>query len=249
MSLSFWAKTSGTWINAATILGGTAVGLLIRGRLPLPMLKVITQGVGLITLYIGFTMAGNLGKVRAGRIEGVILGLLAIALGGILGEWLGIEEWLTHLGDWLKAKFRGGGSFTQGFVAASLLFCVGPMALIGSLNNGLTGDDTLLTLKATMDGLASIALTGSFGIGVGFSTLVIVIYQGGLSLLAGLVATILTDPTTNPSVLILSGVGGLMIVGIGLNLLEVTVVRVASFLPALALAPLAYAIATALNPR
>lgn len=240
MTLDFWAKTSGTWINIGTVLAGTALGLLLQGRLPMRMQRIITQGLGLITLFVGIQMAGSLTKAQAGRIDGVVLALLAIALGGLLGEWWQLEERLTALGNWLKQRFKGGGGFTDGFVAASLLFCVGPMTLIGSLNNGLTGDNTLLTLKATMDGLAAIAFTSSFGIGVGFSTLIILVYQGGLSLAAGLLAQSLPDPATDPRVLLVTGVGGLMILGISLNLLEVAQVRVASFLPALALAPLIY---------
>jgi hypothetical protein len=240
MSLDFWAKTSGTWINIATVLAGTALGLLLQGRLPLRMQRIITQGLGLITLFVGIQMAGSLTKIQAGSVDGVILALLAIALGGLLGEWWQLEERLTAVGGWLKQRFKGGGGFTDGFVAASLLFCVGPMTLIGSLNNGLTGDNTLLTLKSTMDGLAAIAFTSSFGIGVGFSTLIILVYQGGLSLAAGLLAQFLPDPATDPRVLLVTGVGGLMILGISLNLLEIAQVRVASFLPALALAPLIY---------
>jgi uncharacterized membrane protein YqgA involved in biofilm formation len=240
MSLDFWAKTSGTWINIATVLAGTALGLGLQGRLPLRMQRIITQGLGLITLFVGIQMAGSLTKTQAGRIDGVVLALLAIALGGLLGEWWQLEERLTALGNWLKQRFKGGGGFTDGFVAASLLFCVGPMALLGSLDNGLTGNNTLLTLKATMDGLAAIAFTSSFGIGVGFSTLIILVYQGGLSLAAGLLTQSLPDPATDPRVLLVTGVGGLMILGISLNLLEVAQVRVASFLPALALAPLIY---------
>ena len=164
-------------------------------------------------------------------------------MAGLSGEWWQIEERLAATGDWLKVRFRGKGRFTEGFVMASLLFCVGPMTLIGSLNNGLQGDDTLLTLKATMDGIASIVFTSTYGIGVGFSVFVILIYQGGLSLLAGSLATALGDPATDPRILLVTGVGGLIILGIGFNLLEVTKIRVASFLPALLLAPLIYGIA------
>jgi uncharacterized protein len=237
MSLDFWTKTSGTWINIATVLLGTGLGLVLRGRLPLKMQQIITQGLGLITLFVGFSMAGSVNKVES-RIDGVILALLAIVVGGLLGEWWRLEERLEATGDWLKRRFKGKGSFTEGFMAASLLFCVGPMTLIGSLNNGLTGDNTLLLLKAVMDGLASIALTSSFGIGVGFSVLIVLLYQGGVSLAAGLLAQSLSDPTTSPAVLLITGVGGLMILGLGLNLLEVTRVRVASLLPALLLAPI-----------
>jgi uncharacterized membrane protein YqgA involved in biofilm formation len=243
MIVEFWTKTSGTWVNVGTVLLGSGLGLALHGKLPLRMQRVITQGLGLITLLIGFSMANSLNKVQVGAIAGVILGLLAIVLGGLLGEWWQLEEKLQAVGEWLKRKFRGGGRFTEGFVAASLLFCVGPMALIGSLNNGLTGDNTLLVIKAAMDGLAAIALTSSFGVGVGFSSLTVLLYQASVSLVAAGLAQALPDPATNPQVLLLTGVGGLMVIGIALNLLEVAKVRVAAFLPALLLTPLAYTIA------
>jgi uncharacterized protein len=243
MTLDFWMKTSGTWINVATILVGTAAGLLLRERLPIAMQRIITQAVGLLTLFVGVDMASSLNQAKAGQVAGVILGLIAIVLGGLLGEWAQLEKKLEIIGDWLKVRFRGKGSFTEGFVAASLLFCVGPMAIIGSLTNGLTGDNTLLTLKAAMDGLASIALTSSYGIGAGFSSLPILFYQGGLSLGAGILAQTLPNPATAPPVLLMTGVGGLMIIGLGLNLLEVAKIRVASFGPGLGIAPIVYWIA------
>lgn len=243
MELSFFAKTSGTWTNVAAIAAGTAFGLFVGGRLPLPMQKVITQALGLITLFVGLSMAERLNDAQAGTMDGVVLGLITLVLGGLLGEWLQLEKHLETVGDWLKHQFKGKGQFTEGFVAASLLFCIGPMALIGSLNNGLLGNNTLLTLKSTMDGLASIALTSTYGLGVGFSALSVLVYQGGLSLTAAALSQALPDPATAPSVLLVTGVGGVMILGLGLNLLEVASVRVASFLPALLLAPLFYAIA------
>jgi uncharacterized protein len=241
--LSLWAKTSGTWINVATILVGTTLGMLLRSRLPRSMQQIITQAVGLMTLVIGVSMAGSLATVKVGPMDGIILALLAMVAGGMLGEWWQIEKRLARLGDWLKARVKGGGKFTEGFVAASLLFCIGPMAILGSLNNGLSGDNTLLTLKATMDGLASIAFTGSYGVGVGFSALSVLVVQGTLSLLASLSGAAIPDPATNPYILLITGMGGLMILGIGLGLLEVAQVRVASFLPALVLGPLAIALA------
>ncbi|HZG38377.1 MAG TPA: DUF554 domain-containing protein [Nodosilinea sp.] len=241
--LNLWAATSGTWINVATVLLGTALGLMLHSRLPKSMQQIITQAVGLMTVVIGVTMAASLSAIDAGPIDGIILALLVLAAGGLLGEWWQIEKRLSVLGDWIKARVRGGGRFTEGFVAASLLFCIGPMAIVGSLNNGLVGDNTLLTLKATMDGLAAIALTGTYGIGVGFSALSVLVMQGGLSLLASVSGTIIPDPTTSPHVLLITGTGGLMILGLGLNLLEIGQVRVASFLPALLLSPLAIALA------
>lgn len=238
LTLTLWDKTSGTWINVFTILLGTAIGLIARDNLPDRMQRIITQGLGLLTLFLGVTMANSLLKVQAGHIDGVIVGLLAIVLGGLWGEWCQLETQLQKLGDRLKKLFKGGGRFTEGFVAASLLFCIGPLAIIGSLNNGLTGDNALLSIKSAMDGLASIAFSSSYGLGVGVSAIAILFYQGGLSLCAGLLAQVLPDPANAPQVLIASGVGGLMILGLGLNLLEVTTLSIAAFLPALALAPL-----------
>ena len=235
--LSLWAKTSGTWINVALVLIGTSAGLFLRNRLSEKMQSVITQAVGLTTIFIGLTMAQTLGEVKIGAIEGVVLALVALVLGGLAGEWWQIEAKMMSVGDWLKQRFRGGSRFTEGFVAASLLFCVGPMSILGSLNNGLLGDGTILIIKGTMDGIVSIALTGTYGLGVGFSILTVLIYQGGLSLLAGLLAQFIPDPTTAPSILMVTGVGGVMILGLGLNLLEVASIRVASFLPALGLCP------------
>jgi len=238
--LNFWDKTSGTWINVFTVFLGTSLGLVLKDIISAKIQTIITQGIGLLTLWIGISMANSMGEVEAGGINGAVLGLLAIAFGGVLGELLGIEERLTVLGDWLKHKFKGKGLFTEGFVASSLLFCIGPMTLIGSFNNGLTGDNTLLTLKATMDGIISVALTNIYGIGVGFSAIIILLYQGGLSLLVGLVGAAVPQADNNPYVLIITGIGGLMIMAIGCNLLEIAKIRVGSFLPAIALAPLIY---------
>ncbi|MGG6293046.1 DUF554 domain-containing protein [Leptolyngbya sp. AN02str] len=248
MLLDLWARTSGTWINVGTIVLGTTLGLLFRDRLPPRMQRIITHGVGLTTLLIGLNMANSLTRAGAGVVDGIILGLLTLVLGGLLGEWLKLEDKLTIVGDWLKHRFKGKGKFTEGFVAASLLFCIGPMALIGSLNNGLIGDNTLLTLKATMDGLAAIALTSSYGMGVGFSALSILIYQGILSLAAGSLAQSLPDPANSPVVMLVTGVGGLMVFAIGLMLLDIGNVRVAPFLPAPLIAPLMFWLAIAVSP-
>lgn len=246
--LSLWAKTSGTWINLLTIILGTVLGLTLRRRLSPATQTLITQALGLVTLVLGVTMGQSLSRLKAGPMDGILLGLLALVAGGSLGEWGQLEGRLTALGDGLKARLKGGGQFTEGFVSASLLFCIGPMAILGSLNNGLAGDPTLLTLKATMDGLAAIALTSSYGVGVGFSALSVLVVQGSLSMLASVSGWAVTDPATNPYILIITGVGGLMIVALGLTLLQVVQIRLASFLPALGLAPLAIALIQRLQP-
>ena len=238
--LNFWAKTSGTWINVFTVILGTSLGLILKDIISGKIQTIITQGIGLLTLWIGISMANSMGEVEAGGINGAILGLLAIAFGGVLGELLGIEEKLTVFGNWLKHKFQGQGLFTEGFVASSLLFCVGPMTLIGSFNNGLSGDNTLLALKSTMDGIISVALANIYGIGVGFSAIIILLYQGGLSLLVGFIGSAVPQAEDSPYLLIITGIGGLMIMAIGCNLLEIAEIKVASFLPAIALAPLIY---------
>lgn len=236
--LNFWTKTSGTWVNIALVLIGTGCGLLLRDRLSPKLRSIITQAVGLTTIFIGISMASVLSELEISGISGIVLALLSLVFGGLLGEWGQIEKRLVTCGNWLKARFKGGSRFTEGFVAASLLFCIGPMAVLGSLNNGLLGDGTILIVKGTMDGLVSIALTGSYGVGVGFSVLPLLLYQGGLSLLANGLAALIPDPNTAPPILLVSGIGGIMILGLGLDLLEVKKIHVSSFLPALLLGPL-----------
>ncbi len=246
MALDFWARTSGTWINLFAIALGSGLGMVLQEKLPDPMGRILMQAVGLVSVFVGLTLAQQLLQGQAGAIDGVVLGLVALVLGGLLGEWLQLEGRLASLGDRLKGRLRGKGRFSEGFVAASLLFCVGPMALIGSLTNGLLGDNTLLVLKATMDGISAVALTASYGPGVAASLISVLFYQGSLSLFASLFAQVLPDPAQSPQVLLATGVGGLMILGLGLNLLGVTRIAVASFLPALAIAPMVWAIAKAI---
>ena len=231
--MSLFEQTSGTLLNLVTVLVGSALGLLLRGRLPERIVKTTMQAIGLTTLFIGIDNAFDLNEVS--RPPGIILALMALALGGILGEWWRLEEGLENLGETLKRRFKGQGRFTEGFVAASLLFCVGPLTLIGSIQNGLAGDNSFLVLKSTLDGFAALALSATFGFGVIFSAVVIALYQGTLSLSAGLFANLIPNPANDPRVLLINGVGGLMIVGLGINLLELKRIRVASLLPSLVL--------------
>jgi uncharacterized protein len=224
---------SGTLVNTLTVLLGSALGLLLRGRLPDRFTGVLMQAIGLMTLFIGFSSASDL--TRVATPPGVILGLVALAGGATLGEWARLGERLEALGHLLKRHTRGQGRFTEGFVAASLLFCIGPMTIVGSLQNGLVGDASLLLLKATLDGISAIALAATFGFGVMASALVVLLFQGGMALSAGLIAGFLPDPALDPRVLLLNGVGGLMIIGLGVTLLDLRRMSVASMLPALPL--------------
>jgi uncharacterized protein len=247
--VDFWSKTSGTWINVFAIIFGTGCGLLLQGKLPPAMQQVITQAVGLIILFIGFTMAGSLLEVKTAiGIDGTVIALVALVVGGILGEWWQIETKMNAIAELLKSQlkqwlnqFLGNGSrFSEGFVSASLLFCIGPMAILGSLNNGLLGDRTILSLKSLLDGITSVAFASSLGIGVGFSALPLLLYQGSLSLLAGILAQGLHNPAQEMPVILTTGVGGILLLGLGLNLLEIGKIAIASFLPSLLLAPLGW---------
>jgi uncharacterized membrane protein YqgA involved in biofilm formation len=226
---------------AATL---TAVGVFAGGRMPERLNRTLMQVLGLVTLYVGLGMARGLESVHAGPLPGVIVALVSLAAGAVVGELAGIEERLARLGEDLRRRVRGGGRFTDGFVAASLLFCIGPMAIVGSLQNGLALDARTLVLKSTLDGVASVALAGVYGVGVGFSALPILVLQGGLSVGAAALSQALPDPMTDPRVLAVSGAGGLLVAAIGVNLLlaglglEERRLRVGAMLPALAIAPL-----------
>ena len=233
--MTFFEQTSGTWLNAAAVLIGSLAGLALRGRLPERTVTVVMQAIGLTTLFLGLHSAWDLTAVDAP--PGMIVALLALAAGGAIGEGLRIEERLERIGDVLKRRFRSEGRFTEGFVAATLLFCVGPLTLLGAIQNGLTGDPSFLILKSALDGLSALALATTFGVGVSASAIVVVAYQGALSLGAGTLTQAIPDPATDPRVLLVNGVGGLMIMGLGLGLLNLLKVRVASMLPALVVAP------------
>ncbi|WP_456830216.1 DUF554 domain-containing protein [Deinococcus sp. UYEF24] len=257
--MTLLSQLSGTFINVATVLLGTALGLLLGGRLPEKTQRTLLQTLSLVTLYIGLDMCTSLSKVLGGHIPGVILALVSLALGAVIGEGLGIEERLGNLGELLRRRFKGGGRFTEGFVAASLLFCIGPLTIVGGIQNGLTGDSGTYVLKSVLDGIAALALAGVYGVGVGFSALTVLLVQGGISLASGGLAGVLlggADPAvlkTNPYVLLVTGTGGLMILGISVNLMlgglgvEDRRVRVGSLLPALLLAPLALWLAKAIG--
>lgn len=237
-------QTSGTLINTVTVLLGGGLGLLLRGKLPDRVILTVMQAIGLVVLLVGIINALDLTEVT--EPPGLIIGLVGLALGGALGEWWRLDERLDSIGERLRKRFKGQGKFTEGFVAASLLFCIGPLAVVGSIQNGLAGDNSFLLLKSALDGFSAIGLAATFGFGVLFSAAVVLIYQGAITLSAGLLAGLIPDPYTDPNVLLINGVGGLMIVGLGLTLLNITRIRNASLLPALLLVVVIYQVATRL---
>ncbi|OGO46111.1 MAG: hypothetical protein A2Z30_04935 [Chloroflexi bacterium RBG_16_64_43] len=222
---------TGTLINVASIVVGSALGLLIGARLPERLRSTLMAGMGLFTL--------GLGLQQFVKTAIPILVLVSVVLGTLLGEAARLEDRLQGLGAWLEARLtrdsEGASSrFVQGFLTASLLYCVGPMAILGSIQDGLTGDFRLLATKGVMDGIASLTLASTLGAGVLLSALPVFVYQGALTLLAGWAQAVLTPAMIAE----LTATGGVMMIGIGLNLLEVRRVRVGNMLPALVVAPL-----------
>ncbi len=225
---------TGTILNIITILIGTALGVLLGSRLSESMRETVLRGLGIVTLVIGVQMTFD--------TQNILIVMGSVLLGGILGEWWQIERGLQGAGRWLESRFNRGGDggaesarFVRGFVTASLVFCVGPMTILGSIQDGLSGDYRLLAIKALLDGFAALAFASSLGVGVGFSALIVLVYQGGLSLLAAQAQSLLTDPMIAE----MTATGGVLIVGIAISaLLEIKPVRVGNFLPALLIAPL-----------
>lgn len=216
----------GVLINCVLILLGSVLGVVFRERLPDRFLSVVVQALGLGVIAIGVTSAI--------ATEDTLCMVVSLVLGTILGEAIDIEARLNRLGDLIKEKLlRGGGggsSFTEGFVTASVLYCVGAMAILGSIDAGIRHDYTILISKAVIDGVFSISLAAAVGVGVAFSALPILLYEGGLTLLAGLAADVLTQSVITE----LSAVGGCIIVGIGVNMLKMTErpLKVGNMLPA-----------------
>jgi uncharacterized protein len=232
---------TGTLINVGTVLTGTLLGTVLGERLPDRVRETVLHGLGLVTLVVGVSQ--GLAAFRPPLTEltrgAVLIVLGSVLVGGVIGELLRIERGLDRAGQALKDRFgRGQARFTEGFVVASLVFCVGPLTIVGAIQDGLTGDYQLLAIKSLLDGFAALAFASVLGWGVGFSVITILVYQGGLSLSASAVAGVFSDAM----IAAMSAVGGVLILGIGFRLLEVREVRVANLLPAVVLAPVAVAV-------
>lgn len=216
----------GVLVNVALVILGSLLGLFFGRLLPEKLSKAAMTGIGLCTLFIGIQ-----GSLKA---ESPLVLIAAMVLGVVLGTLLDIDGFVTRLGDKAQALTKGrGGSVSEGFVTASLLFCVGAMAVVGSLEAGLAGNNATLYTKSALDFVAALFLAASLGIGVALSALSVLVYQGAIALLAGLLAPVMTPG----AVTALSSTGSLVIVALGLNLLGITKIKVADFLPALIIAP------------
>jgi uncharacterized membrane protein YqgA involved in biofilm formation len=228
---------TGTLLNVAAVLLGTTVGLVFGAWVPRRMQESLTTGLGLFTLVIGVSMALQVfigEETRPGDELAVLAGLLA---GVVVGELLRLHERLESMGAWFQRRFARDGEpsrIAEAFVTSSLVFCVGPLAILGSIDNGLTGDITLLATKSLLDGVASIAFAAALGPGVYLSAVAVFVVQGSIAAAAFLLGDVMDPPT----VLAITAVGGLILLGVSLRLLDLKPVRVANFLPALLLAPL-----------
>jgi uncharacterized membrane protein YqgA involved in biofilm formation len=223
---------SGTLLNIATVLLGGLLGLLVRGRLPDRFNGIIIGGLGLCTIIIG--LQGAL------LTRNVLILLGSILLGGILGELLRLDYRLDNLGDWLQKRLarrsKGASTFSEAFVTSSIVFCVGPLTILGAIQNGINGDIQLLAVKSLLDGFAAFAFAATLGWGVLVSVVTILVYQGALSLIAWQLATGVPS-NDNPYILEMTAAGGLVIMGVGLKLLDIKELKLANYLPALAIAP------------
>ena len=232
----------GTLVNVATIVIGGALGSVMGSRIPERIRSTVVSGLGLFTLAYGLSMFLD--------TQNALLVCGSLLIGALLGEWWRIEDGLTNLGIWLQTRFirsdnaEDQGRFVKGFVMASLVFCIGPMAILGSIQDGLTGDYNMLAVKSILDGVAALAFASSLGVGVIFSSVMIFVYQGSITLLANQVQSIVTEPM----MVEMNAVGGVIVMGIAIgSLLELRKIRIGSFLPALVIAPLLVGLMTLLG--
>jgi len=212
----------GTLVNTAAVIGGGVIGLLLKKRMPERITTIYFQAIGLFTLAIGASMAVEMNHI--------LIVVSSLALGSLLGEWIGLERGAGRLGNRLKHRFRiGNDKFSEGLVTAFLLFCVGSMTILGTIQEGTGGSPDLLYTKSLMDFFSAILLASAFGVGVALSALPLFLFQASLTLLAGYAGNFFTDEI----ILGLTSVGGIMLIGLGINILEIKKIRVMNMLPSL----------------
>jgi uncharacterized membrane protein YqgA involved in biofilm formation len=212
----------GTFVNCLAIIAGSMVGLLFKNGIPDRYNQTVMQAVGLAVLLVGLKTAIV--------SDDLLVIIISLALGALVGEGVGIEDRLERLGKFLETTFsKGSGGFAQGFVTASLIYCVGSMAIVGSLESGLSGNHATLFAKSCLDGIVSIILSSSLGLGVMFSAVPVLFYQGAITLMASVLKPLLVPAVISQ----MSGVGGVLILGIGMNMLREKKIKVGNMLPAI----------------
>lgn len=215
----------GTLVNAGAIVVGGLAGLAVRSRLPEKATALVFQGIGLVTLTIGMSMAL--------RSQNLVLAVVSLAVGALLGQWIDIDRGLNRLCGRLQrrgAQEDGApGRFTEGFMTATLLFCTGSMAILGAIEEGMGNTPQLLFTKSIMDGISSVVLGATFGVSILFSSLPLLIYQGGLTLLAAFLMRFMSEGMMAD----LTGVGGILLIGLSLNILKIKEIKIVNMLPAL----------------
>lgn len=211
----------GTFVNAIAIIVGSLMGIYIKRGIPEKIKETVMNGLALCVLYIGFS-----GTLKG---DNPLLIILSIVIGGVVGEFIDIDRAIIGLGDKIERKFKEKENrISQGFVTSSLLFCVGSMAIVGSLESGLSGNHQMLYAKSILDGISSIIFSSTLGIGVMFSSVAVFVYQGLITICASFLKGILLESV----ILNMTSVGSLLIIGLGLNMLNVTKIKVANLLPA-----------------
>jgi len=213
---------TGTLVNVAAIVGGGLLGLALKKGLSEPVKRTVMQGLGLSVILIGAQMAL--------KTQNVLLVIISLVLGGIIGQLVDIERKLALIGNSLETRLGGGESrLSRAFVTSSLIYCVGAMAIIGPIEDGLTGNHTTLFAKSMLDGISAVIFSSTMGVGVIFSAIPVFLYQGSITLLADTIKVFFTEGVIRE----LTATGGVLIAGIGINLLEIKEIKVGNLLPSI----------------
>jgi uncharacterized membrane protein YqgA involved in biofilm formation len=212
----------GTLVNVGAVILGSCLGLIIHSKLPKKVTSIVFQGIGLFTILLGVSMAI--------KTTNFLIMIFSIVLGSIIGELIDIERHFLRLSESLKSAIRSKNErFSEGLITSFMLFCMGSMTVLGAIEEGLGGKPNLLLAKSVLDGFSSIALASAMGVGVLFSAIPLLVYQGSLTLLAGFLQGFFTESLINE----LTSTGGLLIIGLGINILEIKKLRILNMLPAL----------------
>lgn len=213
---------TGTFINAAAIIAGSLLGIIFHSRLNKNIVNTIFAAIGLFTLFIGFDLAT--------KTDNYLIMIFSLIIGGAIGEWIDIEKRVDRMAERLKKYSKSDQSkFNQGLITAFLLYCMGSVTILGAIEEGLGGKPNLLIMKSVMDGVSSIALASAMGIGVIFSVIPLLIYQGGLTLLTVFLGDYFSEVIINE----LTAIGGIMLIGLGITILGIKKIKILNLIPAL----------------